>query len=50
MSIVAQEIKASPGTRFQFQDVCVKCAMEIHFDFRDEGVGLTAEPSVPSRW
>ena len=39
MSIIAQEIKASPGTRFQFQDVCVKCAMEIHFDFRDEGGG-----------
>ena len=37
LSIVAQEIKESPGTRFQFQDVCVKCAMELHFDFTNDG-------------
>ena len=32
LSIVAQEIKETPGTRFQFQDVCVKCALELHFE------------------
>ena len=31
-SIVAQEIEEKPGTRFQFQDICAKCAMELHFE------------------
>ena len=31
-SIMAQEIKDNPGTRFQFQDICTKCAMELHFE------------------
>lgn len=36
LSIVAQEIKETPGTRFQFQDVCVKCALELHFVQNDD--------------
>ena len=36
LSIVAQEIKETPGTRFQFQDVCVKCALELHFGMNDD--------------
>ena len=31
-SIMAQQIKDNPGTRFQFQDICAKCAMELHFE------------------
>ena len=31
-SIVAQEMKDNAGTRFQFQDICMKCAMELHFE------------------
>ena len=30
-SIVAQEMVKN-GTRFQFQDICAKCAMELHFE------------------
>ena len=32
LSIVAQEIKENSGTCFQFQDICTKCAMELHFE------------------
>ena len=30
-SIVAQEMEKT-GTRFQFQDICAKCAKELHFE------------------
>ena len=37
LSIMAQEIKEAQGTRFQFQNICAKCAMELHFV--DDGCG-----------
>lgn len=37
LSIIAQEFKEIPGTRFQFQDICMKCAMELHFEQSDNG-------------
>lgn len=32
LSIMAQEIKETQGTKFQFQNICAKCAMELHFE------------------
>ena len=36
-SIMAQEFKANSGTQFQFQDICTKCAVQIHFEQSEIG-------------